>query len=61
MPTTMSLLIKGKHGHGLIDDLLLGAVARGFVQNYPVPVLFVSSLKRLHFFFFVQPSFSFLG
>jgi len=33
------LVIMGKHGHGLIDGILLGSVARGVVQKCAVPVL----------------------
>jgi nucleotide-binding universal stress UspA family protein len=33
------LVVLGKHGHGLIDGLLLGSVARGVVQKCPIPVL----------------------
>ena len=35
------LVVMGKHGHGLIDGLLLGSVARGVVQKCTVPVLTV--------------------
>lgn len=35
------LVIMGTHGHGLLEDLLLGSVARGVVKKCPVPVLTV--------------------
>jgi len=35
------LVVMGKHGHGLIDGLLLGSVARGVVQKCSAPVLTV--------------------
>ncbi len=35
------LVVMGKHGHGLIDGLLLGSVARGVVQKCTKPVLTV--------------------
>ena len=33
------LIVMGKHGHGLIDGILLGSVARGVVQKSTIPVL----------------------
>ncbi len=33
------MLVMGTHGHSLIDDLLLGSVARGVVHKCPIPVL----------------------
>jgi len=33
------IVVMGTHGHGLLDNLLLGSVARGVVQKCPVPVL----------------------
>lgn len=33
------MVVMGTHGHGLIDDLLLGSVARGVVHKCTVPVL----------------------
>ena len=33
------IVVMGTHGHGLIDNLLLGSVARGVVQKCPIPVL----------------------
>ncbi len=33
------MVIMGTHGHSLLDDLLLGSVARGVVHKCPVPVL----------------------
>jgi len=35
---TYDMVIMGTHGHGLIDDLLLGSVARGVVHKCRVPV-----------------------
>lgn len=35
------LVVLGTHGHSMIDDLLLGSVARGVVKKSPVPVLTV--------------------
>ncbi len=35
------LVVMGKHGHGLLDGLLLGSVARGVVQRCTIPVLTV--------------------
>ena len=32
------LVVMGSHGHGFIDTLLLGSVARGVVQKCPKPV-----------------------
>jgi nucleotide-binding universal stress UspA family protein len=33
------MVIMGTHGHSLLDDILLGSVARGVVHKCPVPVL----------------------
>lgn len=33
------MVVMGTHGHSLIDDLLLGSVARGVVHKCPIPVL----------------------
>ncbi len=33
------LVVMGKHGHGMIDSILLGSVARGVVQKCAAPVL----------------------
>ncbi len=33
------IVVMGSHGHGLIDDLFLGSVARGVVHKCTVPVL----------------------
>ncbi len=33
------LVVLGTHGHGMLDDLLLGSVARGVVKKCPMPVL----------------------
>lgn len=33
------MVVLGTHGHSLIDDFLLGSVARGVVHKCPVPVL----------------------
>jgi len=33
------IVVMGTHGHGFIDNLLLGSVARGVVQKCTVPVL----------------------
>ncbi len=33
------LVVMGSHGHGLLDNLLLGSVARGVVQKCTIPVL----------------------
>jgi len=35
------MVVMGTHGHGLIDELLLGSVARGVVHKCKVPVLTV--------------------
>lgn len=35
------LVVLGTHGHSMLDDLLLGSVARGVVKKSPVPVLTV--------------------
>lgn len=35
------LIVVGTHGHGMLDDILLGSVARGIVKKSPVPVLTV--------------------
>lgn len=35
------LVVLGTHGHSMIDDLLLGSVARGVVKKSPMPVLTV--------------------
>ena len=35
------LIVVGTHGHGMMDDILLGSVARGVVKKSPVPVLTV--------------------
>ncbi|MBA3005653.1 MAG: universal stress protein [Proteobacteria bacterium] len=35
------LVVLGTHGHSMIDDLLLGSVARGVVKKNPMPVLTV--------------------
>jgi nucleotide-binding universal stress UspA family protein len=35
------LIVLGTHGHGMIDDILLGSVARGVVKKSPAPVLTV--------------------
>ncbi len=35
------LVIMGTHGHSMLDDILLGSVARGVVKKSPVPVLTV--------------------
>ncbi|MEA3469544.1 MAG: universal stress protein [Thermodesulfobacteriota bacterium] len=35
------LVVLGTHGHSMLDDILLGSVARGVVKKYPVPVLTV--------------------
>lgn len=35
------VVVMGTHGHGLIDRILLGSVARGVVQKSPIPVLTV--------------------
>ncbi len=33
------MVVMGTHGHSLLDDILLGSVARGVVHKCPVPVL----------------------
>ncbi len=33
------MVVMGTHGHSLLDDFLLGSVARGVVHKCPVPVL----------------------
>ncbi|MBU0944031.1 MAG: universal stress protein [Proteobacteria bacterium] len=35
------LVVLGTHGHSLLDNLLLGSVARGVVKKCPMPVLTV--------------------
>lgn len=35
------LVVLGTHGHTMLDDLLLGSVARGVVKKCPMPVLTV--------------------
>ncbi len=35
------LVVLGTHGHSMLDDLLLGSVARGVVKKCPMPVLTV--------------------
>jgi len=35
------LIVIGTHGHSMLDDILLGSVARGVVKKSPVPVLTV--------------------
>ena len=35
------LVVLGTHGHSMLDDLLLGSVARGVVRKCPMPVLTV--------------------
>jgi ACR3 family arsenite transporter len=35
------LVVMGTHGHGILEDLLLGSVARGVVKKCSVPVLTV--------------------
>lgn len=35
------LVVMGRHGHGIIDEFLMGSVARGVVQKCPLPVLTV--------------------
>jgi ACR3 family arsenite transporter len=35
------LVVMGTHGHGILEDLLRGSVARGVVKKCPVPVLTV--------------------
>ncbi len=35
------LVVLGTHGHSMLDDILLGSVARGVVKKCPVPVLTV--------------------
>ncbi len=40
------LVVLGTHGHSMLDDLLLGSVARGVVKKCPVPVLTVRLKQR---------------
>ncbi len=35
------LVVMGTHGHSMLEDVLLGSVARGVVRKSPVPVLTV--------------------
>ncbi len=35
------LVVLGTHGHSMLDDLLLGSVARGVVKKCPMPVMTV--------------------
>jgi arsenite transporter len=35
------LVVMGTHGHSMLDDILLGSVARGVVKKSPVPVMTV--------------------
>ena len=35
------LVVLGTHGHSMLDDILLGSVARGVVKKCPVPVMTV--------------------
>ena len=35
------LVVLGTHGHSMLDELLLGSVARGVVKKCPMPVLTV--------------------
>lgn len=40
------LIITGARGHGLLDEILVGSVARGVVKKSPVPVLTIPLPKR---------------
>ena len=40
------MVVMGTHGHGLVDGLLLGSVARGVVQKCSVPVLTIRLPKK---------------
>ncbi|WP_457575121.1 universal stress protein [Desulfolithobacter sp.] len=35
------VVVMGTHGHGLLDKILVGSVARGVVEKSPIPVLTV--------------------